>query len=70
MKAEIFQKASEIIMKIRTISTNIQFMEKEEAAICYVTDIFLEEMQARHKKEATEALKLRKAELEKELADL
>lgn len=70
MKNETVQKAFEIVKKIRAILDNIDIMEKRPGEIIYFTDIFLNEMQAKHKQEVMEACRIRKAELEKELADL
>lgn len=65
----MIQKASEIIKKIKIISENMAIMEKGHGEIIYFTDTALEEIQARHKKEVMEAFRMRKLELEKELAD-
>jgi hypothetical protein len=70
MKAETVQKAFEIVQKIKSISDNIEIMERGHGEIIYFTDIFLDEMWARHKQEVMETFRIRKAELEKELADL
>mgnify|MGYP001417850760 CR=1 FL=1 len=70
MKSETVQKAFEIVKKIEIISDTICLMEEIPDKILYFTDIFLDEMQARHKREVTETLRTRKAELEKELANL
>lgn len=79
MKVELYEKASEIIRKIKVLSDRMDMMEKKPGYISYFTDtptvatspgIFLDGMQARHKVEVMEACRIRKAELEKELADL
>jgi len=70
MKSQTVQKAFEIVGKIKAISDNIEIMERRDGEIIYFTDIFLGEMQARHKREVMETFRIRKAELEKELADL
>lgn len=70
MKTETFQKASEIITKIKIISENIAIMERGHGEIIYFTDTALDEMQARHRKEVIDVFVIRKAELEKELAEL
>lgn len=70
MKTETVQKAFEIVQKIKSISDNIEIMERRHGEVIYFTDIFLDEMQARHKQEVMEACRIRKTELEKELADL
>ena len=70
MKTETFQKASEIIKTIQLISGRIDTMEANPGEIIYFTDVFLDLMHRRHKQEIIEILRIRKAELEKELADL
>lgn len=70
MKTETVQKAFEIVKKIRVISDNIEIMERGHGQVIYFTDIFLDEMQARHKQEVMEVCRIRKDELEKELAAL
>ena len=70
MNTETFQKASEIIKKINGVSDRLDFMERSPGEISYYTDTFLEKLHVKHKNEIMEAFKTRKAELEKELADL
>jgi len=70
MNTETFQKASEIIKKIDSISIRLKTMEDRVDEIVYYTDTFLGEMHTKHKNEVMEAFRARKAELEKELADL
>jgi len=70
MKSETVQKAFEIVKKIKSISDNIEIMERGHGQVIYFTDIFLDEMQARHKQEVMETLRIRKDEFEKELAAL
>ncbi len=70
MDTETFAKAAEIIKGINLISKRIDTMEKNPGEIIYFTDVFLDDMQSRHKQEVVEVLVTRKTELEKELADL
>jgi hypothetical protein len=70
MKNETVQKAFEIVKKIKVISDNIDTMERGHGEIIYLTDVFLDEIQARHRQEIMEVCRIRKDELEKELAAL
>lgn len=70
MDTQTFQKASKIITAIKSISDRITFMENSPGEISYYTDIYLEELHTKHKNEVMEAFRARKAELEKELAEL
>ena len=70
MDTETFQKAAEIIKTIHLISGRIDTMEASPGEIIYFTDVFLDELHRRHKQEVIEVLRKKKAELEKELADL
>lgn len=73
MKTETFQKASDIIKRIHLISDNIDAMEKNTTVItyfCSAGDIVLNDIQTRHRQEVMEIYRTKKAELEKELADL
>ena len=74
MKVETFQKALEIVEKIKSISDNIEIMKRGHGDLNRFTDIFLglayTEMEERHRQEVMEACRIRKVELEKELAAL
>jgi hypothetical protein len=74
MKAETVQKAFEIVEKIKSISINIEIMVRGHGDLNPFTDIPLHlaytEMRARHRQEVMEIFRIRKDELEKELAAL